>query len=135
MGRRVMVGGAIAHHPLGGAGTTWLFLQYILGLRRLGIETYYVEHIDAANCIDADWKPASFAASENARYFRAVMEQFGFIEHASLFEWEGAGHVGLERRAVEQLAGDTDLFINLSGRFHWTPILNAARRRGWIVEE
>jgi len=132
MGLRVMVGGALAHHPVSGAGTTWLFLQYILGLRRLGIETYYVEHINAENCIDADWKPAPFAASENARYFRAVMEQFDFMEHASLFESDGDGHVGLGREAVERLAPDVDLFINLSGRFHWAPILGAARRRMYL---
>jgi hypothetical protein len=64
-----LIAGAIAHHPLGGAGTTWAFLQYVLGFRRLGFETYYVEHIDGQHCIGDEWKPAPFATSANAKYF------------------------------------------------------------------
>ncbi len=132
MAKRIMIAGAIAHHPLGGAGNTWAFLQYVLGLRRLGFETYYVEHIDGQHCIDDDWKPAPFATSANARYFRDVMEQFGVLEHAALLEGDGPGHVGLPRAAVERLARHTDLFINMSGRFHIAAVLGAVRRRLYL---
>jgi len=132
MPKRVMIAGAIAHHPLGGAGNTWAFLQYVLGFRRLGFETYYVEHIEAQHCIDDDWKPAAFSASANARYFRAVMDRFALRDHAALLEWDGSGHVGLTQPAVEQLARDTDLFINMSGRFHLHSVLGAVRRRLYL---
>src|SRR4029077_18111998 len=124
MPKRVMIAGAIAHHPLGGAGNTWAFLQYILGFQRLGFETYYVEHIEARNCIDDDWAPAPFSGSANARYFRAVTDRFALSDRTALLEWDGPGHVGLARHAVEQLARDTDLFINMSGRFHLRPVLD-----------
>jgi hypothetical protein len=62
MPKRIMIAGAIAHHPLGGAGNAWAFLQFVLGFRRLGFETYYVEHIEPKRCIDTDWKPAPFAS-------------------------------------------------------------------------
>ena len=130
--RRIMVGGAMAHHPLRGAGNTWAFLQYVLGFRALGLETYYVEHLGGDDCIDDDWRPAPFADSANARYFRAVMERFDLGGHAALLEWDGPGRVGLSRPEVEQLARDTDLFINLSGRFHLRSVLHAARRRLYV---
>src|SRR5262245_12433386 len=132
MPTRVMVAGAIAAHPLGGAGNTWAFLQYVLGFRRLGFETYYVEHIEAERCIDDDWARAPFAGSANARHFRQVLEQFQLGDHAALLEWEGDGHVGLRRQDLERLARDTDLLVNLSGRFHLASVLGAVQRRMYI---
>ncbi len=132
MARRIMVAGALAHHPLGGAGTAWIFLQYVLGFRALGFDTYYVEHLDPARCIDADWNPAAFADSANRRHFCAVMERFQLFDHAALLEWPGTGHAGLTHADVERLARDTDLFINLSGRFHIAAVLGAVRRRLYL---
>jgi hypothetical protein len=132
MPKRIMIAGAIAAHPLGGAGNAWAFLQYVLGFRRLGFDTYYVEHIDPQKCIDDDWRPAPFNASANARVFRAVMERFDLLDHAALFEQEGANFVGLSRNEVEKLAPDTDLLINGSGRFHLASVLGSVRRRLYL---
>ncbi|HVO22580.1 MAG TPA: hypothetical protein VMW56_03025 [Candidatus Margulisiibacteriota bacterium] len=132
MPQRVMIAGAIAQHPLGGAGNAWAFLQYVLGFRRLGFDTYYVEHIEPQRCIDADWKAAPFLDSANVAFFRAVMERFALSDHAALLEGDGAAHAGLSRRDIERLARDTDLFINISGRFHLGSVLGAARHRIYI---
>src|SRR5512141_348424 len=111
MAQRVIVCGALAAHPLGGAGNAWAFLQYVLGFRRLGFDTYYVEHIDPQQCIDDEWRPTDFTASANARFFRAVMERFDLLDHAALLEWDGSRSVGLRQAEVETLARDTDLLI------------------------
>jgi|SRR5579862_966709 len=132
MPRRIMIAGALAQHPLGGAGNAWAFLQYVLGFRRLGFDTYYVEHIAADKCIDDAWRPVAFASSANARFFAAVAERFGFTDHAALLEWQGSGHVGLRRDELERLARDTDLLVNLSGRFHLESVLGAVRRRLYV---
>src|SRR5512141_909540 len=132
MAQRVIVCGALAAHPLGGAGNTWAFLQYVLGFRRLGFDTYYVEHIPSERCIDDAWQPAAFAASANVRFFRAVMQRYGLTDHAALLEWNGSGHAGLTRRELESLARDTDLFVNMSGRFHLDSVLAAVRRRRYL---
>jgi hypothetical protein len=132
MPKRVMIAGAIAQHPLGGAGNTWAFLQYVLGFRRLGFDTYYVEHVEGRRCIDDDWARAPFRASANARHFGAVIDRFALNDHAALLEGDGTGHVGLTAAAVEQLARETDLFINISGRFHVSSVLGAARRRLYL---
>jgi hypothetical protein len=127
-----MVAGAIAHHPLGGAGNTWAFLQYVLGFRALGFDTYYVEHLDPKHCIDSDWNPVPLARSANRQYFCGLMERFRLLDHAALLEWDGPGYAGLAHAEVEQLACDTDLFINISGRFHLTSVLGAVRRRLYL---
>jgi hypothetical protein len=132
MARRILIAGALAQHPLGGAGNAWAFLQYVLGFRRLGFDTYYVEHIAIDKCIDDEWRPAAFAASANARFFTAVTERFGLGDHAALLEWEGTGHRGLRRTEVELLARGADLLINLSGRCHLQSVLGAVRRRLYV---
>jgi hypothetical protein len=132
MPKRVMICGALAQHPIGGAGNAWAFLQYVLGFRRLGFETYYVEHIESKRCIDQDWDPAPFAVSANAAFFRAVMERFQLNGHGALLEWDGPGHVGVSRGEVERLARETDVLINLSGRFHLATVLAAVRRRVYL---
>ena len=80
MAKRIMISGAVGGPVLGYGGNTWAFLQYILGFRRLGFETYYVEHLSPKDYIDEDWQPVSFAASANARYFRSLMDRFGLNE-------------------------------------------------------
>lgn len=132
MAQRVMVAGALATHPLGGAGNAWAFLQYALGFRELGFDTYYVEHIDAARCIDDEWNAVPFAQSANARFFRQTMERFDLMGRCSLLEWDGPGAIGLTRRDLERLARDTVLLINCSGRFHLASVLGAVRRRLYL---
>jgi len=132
MSKRIMVAGAIAHHPLGGAGNAWAFLQYVLGFRRLGYDVCYLEHIDRASCIDDQWQPAAFAASANARFFTAVMRRFGLEGQSALLQWDGSEAVGLSRREVELLARDTEVLVNLSGRFHLDAVLTAVRRRLYL---
>lgn len=118
--------------PLGGAGNSWAFLQYVLGFRKLGFETYYLEVLERDRCIDEDWNPAPFSASANARYFRMLMERFDLQDRAGLLEHEGSEHVGLSREEFEKIAPDVDLLLNLSGRLHLKSALASARRRFYV---
>ncbi len=129
---RVVVAGAIAHSPIKAGGYTWLFLQYVLGFRQLGCEVLYVEHLDAQDCIDADWQAAPFAASANAAMFGALLERYGLRDSAALLQRDGEACIGLPRRDVLAWADDADLFVNLSGRFHLRDIMRAARRRVYV---
>ena len=129
---RVIIAGALAAHPLGASGNTWAFLQYVLGFRRLGFDTYYVEHIANDNCINDACRPVAFADSANARHFRDAMARYSLTDHAALLHWDGVEHVGLSHTDVERLARETALFVNISGRFHLASILGAARRRLYL---
>src|SRR5262245_16943448 len=132
MAKRIMVSGVMGGPVLGYGGNTWAFLQYLLGFRRLGFETYYVEHRSSSECTDEDGQPTSFTASANARYFRSLMERFDLADHMALLEWEGTGHVGLTRTEVEQLAPEVDLLVNLSGHLHLQSVLGKVRRRLYL---
>jgi hypothetical protein len=129
---RVMISGAIASHPLYSAGNSWAFLQYVLGFRKLGIETYYVEQLNPEDCVDEAWNRAEFMQSANASYFRALMERFDLTGRVSLLESGGAGHVGLSRGEIEAIAPEIDLLINGSGRLHINSILTSVRRRMYL---
>ena len=132
MAPRVIVGGAIAHHPIGGGGNAWLFLQYVLGFRRLGCDVLYVEHLAEKDCFDRGWRPVAFGDSFNAAFFRREFERVGLGEHAALLQLDGDAHFGRSRSEVREWAGAADLFVNLSGRFRLAEILRAPRRRLYV---
>jgi len=129
---RILVAGAIGQHPIGGAGNAWAFVQYLLGLRRLGFDVVYVEHIAADKCVGEAWEPSPFAASANRRFFRSVMDQIGFAGRCSLLLQDSNESEGLGLAKVEELARDADLLLNMSGRFHLASVLDAVRRRAYL---
>jgi hypothetical protein len=132
MEKRVMIAGGIEAHPLCGGGNTWAFLQYILGFRRLGFQTYYVEQLAAENCIDDNRNRTTLGDSVNARHFRTLMENLDLLGQSSLLASDGSGHVGLSRAEVELLARDVELLINMSGRLNFASVLRAVRRRMYL---
>ena len=58
-----IVSGALANKPANG-GNAWTRLQWVLGLRRLGFEVYFVEQIARAT--------ASIAAGRSSAFRRAA---------------------------------------------------------------
>ena len=51
-GETVLLGGSVAQRP-GSGGHTWVFLQYLLGLQRLGLEPVLVDWLEPDMCRDA----------------------------------------------------------------------------------
>ena len=52
----VMVGGSVAQRP-GSGGHTWVFLQYLLGFRRLGWDVLLLDRLEPDMCVDAAGRP------------------------------------------------------------------------------
>jgi hypothetical protein len=111
MGRdaTILVSGTIAGTPRQG-GATWAVLQYLLGFRQLGHTVSFVEPIAAGSA------GVPLAASAQAAYFRSVMAQFGFTDHAALFDPATHESVGLPYTTLQGIARRADVLINLSGR-------------------
>ena len=103
--------GIIARYPFG--GVTWCSVSYLLGLRELGHEVFYIE--DTGECI---YDPVQNALSEDptygTRYIQAALEPFGLERQWCLVNYDGSYH-GASREVVQQYCADADLFINLSG--------------------
>jgi hypothetical protein len=115
---RIVVTGLIAQHPLLG-GVTWDYLQYAVGLARLGHDVYYVEDSGEwpynfdGGASGNDW--VAYDCTKNVESLAGVMARFGLSDRwAYRFPLESRwfGLSDLKRRTV---LGSADLLINVSG--------------------
>jgi hypothetical protein len=135
MGGRLVLAGSIAQKPFQG-GHTWVFLQWLLGFRRLGWEVLLLDRLDAGMAVDAQGRHCAPEASVNLDYLRATLERFGLAEDFSLAlrgaAGEEEGRVGLGRRAVMARVAEADLLIDVMGFLDDEEILAVARRRVFL---
>jgi hypothetical protein len=107
----ILFSGMIASDPYQG-GATWAVLQYLLGLKELGHQVYFVEPLAYKSLIPTG---KAFQDSRNAAYFREVMAEFS-LEGSSALLLEGTSEtVGLSYKELEQVSARADLLINVSG--------------------
>jgi hypothetical protein len=131
MSETIVIAGALAQRPLHG-GHTWVFLQYLLGFRRLGLDVLFVDRLDPGMCTDASGGPASFRSSENLRYLHDVMERFGLAGRWSLLFDGGREVAGLERREVIDVTRGSALLLNVMGYLDDEDVLAAAPHRVFL---
>lgn len=115
---RIIVTGLIAQHPRLG-GVTWDYIQYVLGLARLGHDVYYLEDTgEWPYTLDGGPSGQDWIATDctpNTTYLAQVMSQFGLGDKwAYRFplnsQWFGLSDIN--RKTVIETA---DLLINISG--------------------
>ena len=53
---KIIVGGVLSRYPLV-PGSVWHRLHYLLGLRKLGHDVYFVEEVDPSWCVVASGRP------------------------------------------------------------------------------
>lgn len=123
----VIVSGAVANRPFM-AGSAWNRMTWVLGLRRLGFDVYFVEQIAPEHCVDGAGRATAFEASENAAYFDRVTAQFGLDGSACLVLSGSERTRGLSYRDVLEVAGSAKAVFNISGHL----ILPALRDRAML---
>src|SRR6188768_3055401 len=102
MGQRrltILLSGMTAGDPHQG-GATWAVLQYLLGLRRLGHDVYFVEPVPTKSIRPAG---SRLIDSTNAQYFQSVVSRFGLAGHAALLDDDGTT-VGLSKDELAAVA-------------------------------
>jgi len=108
---RVILAGIIGRYPWG--GVTWCSLMYLLGLRRLGHDVYYLE--DTCEC---NFDPEANAIATNPRYaLRHIHESltpFGFGDRWCYVDYKG-NHHGIDSARWEEICRSADVFLVLSG--------------------
>jgi hypothetical protein len=109
--RTILVAGTMAADPYQG-GTAWSVLQYILGLRALGHDVYFVEPIPSRKLRPVG---ASLRTSTSASYFRDIVRQFGLQTKAALLLRDANDTVGCSYETLRTIAARADVLINLSG--------------------
>jgi hypothetical protein len=108
---KILFAGIVARYPYG--GVTWCSLMYLLGLRALGHEVFYIE--DTGECTyDPERNTISPDPSYGTRYIHNAFEPFGLGDRWSFINYDGTYH-GLSQDAVRAYCADADLFVNLSG--------------------
>jgi hypothetical protein len=110
---KVIVFGILFWYPL--AGVTYQFLHYMLGLRRLGYDPYYVE--DSGRWIyDPTLNEMSPDASRNIAAVAEVLNAHGFGDRwAFRGNYQGGECYGMSEQAVLQLYRDSDAMLNVTG--------------------
>ncbi|GLI34816.1 hypothetical protein [Desulforhabdus amnigena] len=109
---KIIVFGIIFWYPL--AGVTFQFLHYLMGLRRLGYDPYYVE--DSGRWIyNARTFEFSPDASENIAAVAPVLDQYGFKDRwVFRGNYEGGRCYGMSEAQLLQLYKDADAFLNVT---------------------
>lgn len=126
---RIIVTGLIAQFPLG--GMTWDFLQYVLGLHRLGHDVWYVEDTGQFPYHPIEEGLARDPAF-NVAYLARAFERFGLEGRwAYRFPWEDRWF-GLPEARRAEVVRTADLLINVSGTLERPADYRAARRMAYI---
>jgi hypothetical protein len=121
VGSVVIVSGMIAATPRQG-GATWAVLQYLLGLRRLGCEVYFVEPAGEPEGVPA----------ETLRYLEGVMGQFGLDGRWVLLPPAGGEPIGMSRTELRAVARRTDALLSVSGMLLDPDVLDAVSVRAYL---
>ena len=108
---RIALAGIIGRYPYG--GVAWCSLMYLLGLRRLGHDVWYLE--DTGEC---NYDPAANTLATDPAYaletIRRTLEPHGFGDRWCYIDYQGRHH-GMAEPDWRRACRDTELFLNLSG--------------------
>jgi hypothetical protein len=110
---KIIVFGILFWYPL--AGVTYQFLHYLLGLRRLGYDAYYVE--DSGRYVYSP-KLGDFPedASDNIAAIAPILEAHGFGgKWAFRGAYEGGECYGMSESQIMRLYREADAFLNVTG--------------------
>jgi hypothetical protein len=108
---KVIVLGIMVFYPL--AGVTYQFLHYLLGLRRLGYDAYYLEDT-LADVYDPTLNDYTSDASRNITSVAAVLDRFGFSGKWA-YRTPGDEWAGMTREQVRSLCARADACLNVTG--------------------
>lgn len=112
---KVVVLHLAARYPF--AGVMWQLLHHLIGLRRLGLDVYYIEDHGAwvydpvAGSVSAD--PAA-----NLKLLCAALERFGFAERWAFLDATRGEYLGMGRERCYRLLAEADAVINLCAATH-----------------
>jgi hypothetical protein len=127
-GINILFSGMLAGDP-GQGGATWAVLQYVLGLRQLGHDVMLVEPVAAPRLRPAG---ATLRDSEQAEYFRGVVDSFGFAGRAALLHAATNEAVGATYDDVKAFARRAEVLVNVSGMLTDPALLEPIRRRVYL---
>ena len=120
----IIVLGFIIRRPLG--GQIWHYLQYILGLKQLGHNVYYLEDSgDHPDYFDSNNNYLSTDYSFGIDYIKDIFQRFNIDDKWALFDSNTDKWIGPVSNKISKIISECDLLLNISGL---NPI------RDWFLE-
>ena len=98
----------------GHGGLTWVFLQYLLGLKRLGWDVLLLDELDPGMCVDAMGRRCGLCESTNLEYLTTVMDEVGLTGQFSVACGSDA-RAGLPADVVRRRAANAAFILNVMG--------------------
>jgi hypothetical protein len=126
-----IVCGSVAQRP-GNGGHTWVFLQYVLGLRDLGWEVVFLDRLEPEMCFDGQGRPCLAEDSVNLRYFEQIVQRFGLGDAYALLYDGAKGCRGMAPEELRSRIEASALLLNVNGFITDDEILGRARRRVFL---
>jgi hypothetical protein len=127
---RIVLAGSIGRFPVG--GHAWVDLQYLLGLRALGHEVFYLEECGPESWV-YHWRRQELTTelSYPTEYVRSTLTPFGFGE--SWLYRAGEQAVGADTEALREFCHTADLLIVRAVPLPlWRPEYEWPRRKVFI---
>ena len=109
------------------AGSFWVRLQYVLGLRDLGVDAFWIDRLDPPD-------PGTGAHSVEylVRRFGASVAAFGLGDRYAVLYDRGGTCFGADRAEVRRWVAQADALLNIGGYLQQDSPLMAIPRRGYI---
>lgn len=123
----IAIAGSVAQRPFRG-GHTWVFLQYLLGFRRLGWDVLFLDRLEPDMCVDSRGVLTRPQSSVNVRYLEEVMTRFGLGQSWALF-YDGSQEVlGMDRAVLLEKLQRSAFLLNVMGFLDDRDVLAAVPR-------
>ncbi|MCH6235733.1 hypothetical protein [Cognataquiflexum rubidum] len=108
---KIIVSGFIGLYPTG--GVTWDYIQYVLGLKMLGHDVYYIEDTGQYSFYKSHGKEWD-DPSDTIQYLDATMRDFGFENRWAYRDVATGKCFGMSPQEVKKVCETADIFINVS---------------------
>jgi hypothetical protein len=113
-GLRIICLGYLVRGPMG--GMTWHYLQYALGLARLGHDVYFVEDSDDyPSCYDPSANRVGTDPAYGLAYAARVFDRVGLHGRLAYYDAHTSRWLGPCADRVRDVCATADLLLNLSG--------------------
>ena len=110
----IVVAGGFAQRA-GHGGHAWMFLQYLLGFRRLGYEVLFVDRLEPSWCPDEDGRPGVPEQSAAMERLRTIMRAVSPpVTHAVLVDG-GDRSVGVDRSELVERVRRSVMVLDVMG--------------------
>lgn len=131
MAETVILAGSLAQKA-GQGGHTWVFLQYLLGFKRLGWDVLFLDRLQPGMCFDEAGLPCTPERSVNLSYFLDVMDRCGLGESFALICDPAKACIGISRNQVMERTRSAAFLLNVMGFLRDEEILACARQRVFL---